>query len=278
MKHSIRVRFSIIFVGLMALVLISVWCANHWFLETFYTREKVQILETVYAEIDKMAVQAAKNGKGMIESYYDSQDSTLENESSAQKLFRLMGEKYNLMMVFIDSSTDEILVSAAGERQFLKPRVDAYIFGRNMPAAEILKEHDNYIIQKSYDKGSDSYYLESWGYFSDNNTIFLISVPFASIRESADIANRFLTHVGMAALLFGSLFVYFTTKKITSPILQLADLSGKMSALDFEAHYSGPETDEIGVLGNSMNKLSQTLKDTIGKLQEANLEFKKDIE
>ena len=181
-------------------------------------------------------------------------------------------------IVLMDSATDQVLISNTGERDYLSSRVQGYIFGKNMPKVSILKTHDNYFIQKTYDKRSDSYYLESWGYFSDNKTIFLMSTPLASIRESVELANRFLAYVGIAALLVGSLFIYFATKKITSPILQLANLSEKMSNLDFDAKYTGQAEDEIGVLGNSMNRLSDTLKETIGQLRTANTELQQDIE
>lgn len=278
MKHSIKARFAIIFVCLMAFVLIATWCANNWFLESFYTSDKVRILEKAYTEVDKVVTQANDSGKGIIEYYQDTYDPDFKNEGPAQRMFRVMGEKYNLMMVLIDSTTDEALMSTNGDRQFLRNRVEAYIFGKNMPETNILKQHDNYIVQKTYDMRSDSYYLESWGYFSDNKTIFLISIPLASIRESVDLANRFFTYVGVVALFVGSFFIYLTTKRITSPILQLANLSEKMSSLDFDAKYIGAEADEIGVLGNSMNKLSDTLRDTIGQLREANAELQKDIE
>ena len=54
MRHSIRARFAIIFVCLMAFVLISTWCVNNWFLEDFYTSDKVRILEKAYTQIDSM--------------------------------------------------------------------------------------------------------------------------------------------------------------------------------------------------------------------------------
>ncbi len=278
MKRSIKVRIAMIFMGLMATVLLSTWCVNNWFLEGFYTRDKVRILESAYTEIDKVVAQADDSGKSIINYYQDTYDPDFKNEGPVQKMFRVMGEKYNIMMVLIDSSTDEALMSTNGDRQFLKNRVNDYIFGKDMPEASILKKYDNYIIQKTYDNRSDSYYLESWGYFSDNKTIFLISIPLASIRESVDLSNRFLSYVGAAALIVGSLFIYLTTKRITSPILQLANLSEKMSDLDFDAKYTGRAADEIGVLGNSMNKLSDTLKDTIGQLKTANMELQKDIE
>ncbi|MBE5984994.1 MAG: HAMP domain-containing protein [Paenibacillaceae bacterium] len=277
MKHSIKARFAIIFVCLMAFVLLTTWCVNNWFLEGFYTRAKVRILEMAYTEIDQVVAQANESGKGIINYYHDSYDPDFKNEGPVQKMFRTMGEKYNLMMILIDSTTDEYMMSTSGDRQFLKNRVEDYIFGKDMPQARVLKKHNNYIIQKTYDKRSDSYYLESWGYFSDNKTIFLISIPLSSIRDSVALSNRFLAYVGSMALIIGSLFIYFTTKRITTPILQLANLSEKMSGLDFEAKYTGDEKDEIGVLGNSMNQLSDRLKDTIGQLRSANEELQNDI-
>ena len=35
MKHSIRVRFTMIFIGLMAAVLLTLWAVNSFFLEGF---------------------------------------------------------------------------------------------------------------------------------------------------------------------------------------------------------------------------------------------------
>ena len=278
MRHSIKARFAMVFVGLMAFVLIATWCVNNWFLESFYPMDKVATLEKAYTGIDRIVTETEQKGTDIFEYFKSTYDPNRENEGPIQQLFRVLGEKYNMNIVLMDSATDQVLISNTGERDYLSSRVQGYIFGKNMPKVSILKTHDNYFIQKTYDKRSDSYYLESWGYFSDNKTIFLMSTPLASIRESVELANRFLAYVGIAALLVGSLFIYFATKKITSPILQLANLSEKMSNLDFDAKYTGQAEDEIGVLGNSMNRLSDTLKETIGQLRTANTELQQDIE
>ena len=278
MRHSIKARFAMVFVGLMAFVLIATWCVNNWFLESFYTMDKVATLEKAYTGIDRIVTETEQKGTDIFEYFKSTYDPNRENEGPIQQLFRVLGEKYNMNIVLMDSATDQVLISNTGERDYLSSRVQGYIFGKNMPKVSILKTHDNYFIQKTYDKRSDSYYLESLGYFSDNKTIFLMSTPLASIRESVELANRFLAYVGIAALLVGSLFIYFATKKITSPILQLANLSEKMSNLDFDAKYTGQAEDEIGVLGNSMNRLSDTLKETIGQLRTANTELQQDIE
>ena len=105
-----------------------------------------------------------------------------------------------------------------------------------------------------------------------------MSMPVASIRESVDLSNQFMTYVGVAALVVGSVVMYITTKKVTSPIQSLSALSERMSELDFDARYQGTSQDEIGILGNSMNTLSEKLKETIRELQQANEELQKDIE
>ena len=50
-----------------------------------------------------------------------------------------------------------------------------------------------------------------------------------------------------------------------------------MSDLDFNAKYVSDSDDEIAVLGNSMNKLSDRLKETIVELKSANNQLQKDI-
>ena len=90
-----------------------------------------------------------------------------------------------------------------------------------------------------------SYYLECWGFFSDDSTTFIMSMPVASIRESAALSNRFLAYIGLAVLALGSALIFFTTKKITLPILSLTQLAERMSNLDFDAHYTGDASDEI---------------------------------
>ena len=105
-----------------------------------------------------------------------------------------------------------------------------------------------------------------------------MSIPLDSIRESVQLSNRFLVYVGAAAMVLGSVIMYIAMKMVTSPILQLADISERMSRLDFDAKYHGNARDEVGVLGNSMNSLSDKLKETIGELKSANIELQKDIQ
>jgi len=72
--------------------------------------------------------------------------------------------------------------------------------------------------------------------------------------------------------------IWLVAGKITKPILRLNDLSEKMVHLDFDAKYEGKSKNEIGLLGENMNKLSNSLENTILELKTANNELQRDIE
>jgi signal transduction histidine kinase len=60
--------------------------------------------------------------------------------------------------------------------------------------------------------------------------------------------------------------------------MELNDIAEKMSNLDFSKKYVVETDDEIGTLGNSINKLSTNLEKTIADLKAANMELEKDVE
>lgn len=266
-----------IFIGLMAAILVGIWCVNNWMLEWFYINQKVGALQLGYSSMNQLVMEKWESG-GSINDEFITNSRGEEVQTPAIELLRKLGEQYNITMVIIDSFSNTPVVASTREVKFMMDRVFQYMVGKKNPKTELILEGDNYTIQKTYDDRSKSFYLESWGYYSDNRTIFIMSIPLASIRESVQLSNKFLAYVGIAALVLGCIVVYLTTKKVTSPILQLADISERMSHLDFDAKYQGDAQDEIGGLGNSINTLSDKLKETIGELKSANNQLLKDIE
>jgi len=102
--------------------------------------------------------------------------------------------------------------------------------------------------------------------------------PIESIRESASVAQRFFTYVGLFGVLIGAIIIWFTSGKITKPILELSDISKRMVHLDFDVKYQRKTGNEIDLLGENINKLSASLEQSISELKTANNELKKDIE
>ena len=191
---------------------------------------------------------------------------------------RSYSEQNNIAMTLIDSDTGKALITSGRDSDFLTQKLQRYVLGKGQKHMQVLKQHDNYVVEKNMDFRSSGTYMESWGYFSDNRTMFIMSMPLASIRESVELSNRFTTWVGLIALVFGSALMCFVTNRITKPILKLSSLSEEMSKLNFDVAYEDDAEDEVGILGRSMNSLSYSLKDAIGALQAANKQLQHDID
>ncbi len=293
-RHSIRRRIMVIFLGIMSAVLFSVWMINNWWLERYYIDEKRKEMEAAYEDINAAVLERTDSGESIgnviaeeLQKEWDTWSQTpdrstgeenFQEEGTLLGTIRDYGDKSNINMVLIDSNTGATILGSGRDSDYLVQKVQRYVLGIGKKHAFMLKEHENYVIETNYDSRFRSTYMESWGFLSDNRTLFIMSMPLASIRESVMLANRFTTYVGLMALVFGSILMYFVTNRVTKPLMRLAVLSERMSELDFEAKYEGHSQDEIGVLGRSMNTLSDKLKETIGALRKANCQLQHDIE
>ncbi len=319
LKHSIRRRIMLIFVGLMAVMLFSIWAVNNWWLGRYYIDEKRKEMEQAYDKINAAVQEKSRDGQDIgdvitqelqqeWQLWSESAKDTLDGGDSQESLpllpresdetirkeggqtqeapasstllgmIRDYGEKNNINIVLIDSNTGAAILGFGRDSDYLVRKVQRYVLGMESKQGTVIKKYENYVMETNFDPRSQSSYMESWGFLSDNTTLFIMSMPLTSIRESVILSNRFTTFVGAVALGFGSVLMYFVTRRVTNPLLRLAVLSERMSELGFEAKYEGGHQDEIGVLGRSMNTLSDKLKETIGALQEANRQLQHDIE
>ena len=123
---------------------------------------------------------------------------------------------------------------------------------------------------------SGAEYLELWAPLGNSNYLMMRS-PLDSIRSNVTISNQFIFYIGIVILGIGVILVWFFSRQISEPILELAELSKKMAKLDFDAKYTRGGVDEIGILGKSFNTMSDELKEKISELKTANYELQKDI-
>ena len=82
----------------------------------------------------------------------------------------------------------------------------------------------------------------------------------------------------MLAVVLGAAVLGVLTRRISKPILRLANISERMAGLDFDAKYDGSGAAEIEILGENINVLSETLERTISELKTANNKLLRDIE
>ena len=153
-----------IFIGLMAAVLVSMWAVNSFFLESFYTKQKLQLLENAYENLNAIAVDKEFLGENITEDLQSLYSNDGE-QTEASRLLRLMNDKYNTTIVIQDSITGE-LIPLAKDGKFLADALHSYILGIIDPRTETLISQDDHQVQKIYDRRSQGYYLQSWGFLT----------------------------------------------------------------------------------------------------------------
>lgn len=250
-----------LFIGMLGFILVAVFIANGNFLEKYYIHNKEQVLTQIYTTLDTLL----------------SEDEQIDSEKLNEALGPI-AEKSNVALIVTDvSGQARIRMRTDIENEELKVRLIGYRMNINQKNSELLSRGNNYELWKAKDHVNQAEYLELWGTFS-NGDLFLIRSPLESIRESVGITNRFLGYIGICVLAVSMVIVWFFSKRITQPILELTDISQRMANLDFDAKYTGKCANEIAVLGANFNKVSEKLEQTISELKSANNELQKDIE
>lgn len=256
MKRSIRQQFALIFIGLMAGTILLCWLINNVFLEEYYIRSKTEVIYNAYNTIS----QAAKSD-------------TYSSDAFVQELDDVCNI-YNITVCVMDANSQMKYVSGNGGRE-LEAQLLGYIFGWQETPSKIIEEGEEYAIQRMNFGGEE--FLLMYGQL-DTGISFIMRTPVESIRESAKIASRFFAYVGIAGTVAGAIIIWLVTGRITKPIKTLNHISEQMVHLDFEAKYDGTAKNEIGMLGENMNKLSASLEQLISELKTANNELQRDIE
>lgn len=135
---------------------------------------------------------------------------------------------------------------------------------------------EHYVVRLSTDPRLSKDYVELMGSINDDMMI-MIRAAISGIKINANISNRFLLYVIMISVALGMILIWLVTNRVTKPIKQLSELSVRMTNLDFTAKYEGDDNNEVGNLGIQMNRMSETLENTISELKNANARLMVDL-
>ena len=255
---SIRRQLTIISVSIMAVTIAACILVNTFFLGKYYVHHKEKEILNVYS----LLCEESSSGDISSEDF----DLTLQRTSST----------HNVSVVIISSILEPIKVYGNEPQDQLLTELQLNLMS-TIQAERIFEKTDSYILIQRKDNRMQTDFLEMWGSLPDGS-FFLLRTALESIALSASIATRFLLYIGLGAILISGIVIYILSRRFSKPILELAEISEKMSEMDFNAKYVGKEKNEIGVLGNSINKMSSNLEMTISELKEANEQLKKDNE
>lgn len=256
MGKSIRNRLAVTFIGMMALFLIVILLINTFFLERVYAVIRENCISHTYDTLNEAdSYQALDKNRKF-------QDYLMEN---------------NLSVLIVAQDSSKKVYSFAKDPEDMMARL---LFGipLNLEGDQkILKTADNYILERRVNTPSITDSINMYGTL-DNGDSFLISTPVESLKETARIANLFYIITGIVMILLSSAVALVLSGRITKPLHLLSELSKEMASLNFSVKYDSPSQDEVGVLGNNLNTMSEELEKTISELKTANNELQKDIE
>jgi len=138
-------------------------------------------------------------------------------------------------------------------------------FKREIEHLKIQDSNTNYSFSIYYNEVNNSNFLRLI-YILNNKKILLMESPVEIINTSAKFNLAFYLYISIITIFLGGIFSYIFAKRFTKPIIMLNNQAKSIANLEFDNKFIMENEDEIGTLGKNMNYLSNTLEETINKL------------
>lgn len=235
-----KIRWKIFFLmfSVVVMIVLGLLVTNSIYLEKFYIKNKKEKLVEL--------------GKILVDPKYVIDFQNLEMHSNVAILIKKNQELYRL-------ETESILS---------KREIDAI--------AHKLKEHE-YVFEEITLLDYRGKVLILFMPYRSDRYIEIIT-PLSFIQEGLEISTRYHLLIIMLALIIGSSMSFVFSKKMTDPILEIKEITQKISELDFNRKFDKDSKDEIGELGYAINRMGETLEKSIDELNELNRKLMLDIE
>ena len=257
LKKSINREYTFVFGLLLCLCIFLVSVVNMLTLGRAYMYNKQKVLLSCYNDINDAA------SKGDI--------STSKFDESLNQIAAI-----NNIEVLVIDADKKLVKSTSQDTSLMTKRLLEFVFGGAENVEAIYKD-EMIRVQITKDPRVHIDYLELWGVL-DNSNFILMRTPVQSMKEASILANTMFFRFGAIAVVGGIILIWIATNRITKPIKKIVDQSEKMTRLDFSDKYISTTENEVDVLGEHMNRLSDKLEDTILELKSANAGLQQDIE
>ncbi|MBR6222576.1 MAG: HAMP domain-containing protein [Lachnospiraceae bacterium] len=269
MRHSIRLKLTLLLVILMIAVFGVTVIFSNLYIETYFEKRVERSLANTFDEL---------NNKLPDVEHSDPEAS----KNTISEIVTSAGANANDARIFVYDNTGENIYSnmVMNEKD---ARTFMYLAGlfwgqqNSDEYSETMISGESYIIQKDYVNSVGAYYYDLIGKVGDRYYI-VIRKSVAAVKESESAAVELFTIIGIAMTLIGSICMMIVASRFSNPIHRMAEVAERMKELDFDARVGVKGKDEVAVLGNTINDLSDKLKHTIEELKSANVELSKDIE
>ena len=242
-RGKLFVIFTIFMVSLIGLGILL----NSVFLESYYIYKN----KNTFIMLSEKISNEYPKGKEDITEYLNA----IQNVDNITTT--IIDEKFNIKYVSSKENKDENQkhVSKEIEQNILKNE------------NKLSKKFIYYVDEKVDEQKSKLVFISKM----NNGEIIILRKPIKIIHESVSIANQFYILAGVVAAIISSIFIIVFSKKMTGPIIEMSNVAENISELKFDKHVNINSKDEIGKLGQSINRISEKLCVSIDEL-------KKDVE
>ena len=255
---SIRTRLFLSLCIIVFSIIATLIILNNFVLKQFYEYNKVKQLKEVYS---------------VINNYYNKQDYEKDLSEELDKI--ALKNNFNILI-----TSDENVSIYSSNKDFYYT-IEDFVFSiiqRERYKNNEIEKNDRYSISRFKDNKTNMNFIMFTG-FLDNSYKLYIRMPVAAIEESVNISNEFLSIIAVFIIIIGGIVLSIVSRRFAEPIIELNDITKKMSNLDFTQKFKSSEDhDEIDTLGENINILSDKLERTINQLRNTNIELEKDIE
>lgn len=258
-KKSIINQLVIRCVLVITCTVFFTWFIDIIFLEKYYVASKKTQLQDIYDVLDE----------------YEELEG---HEEELKNIMSKISATYNVDYVITEGEgNDKIVFTSVNDEAECLAQLDEVSDKMKSGTVTVIEETEDYLIANIENKENDLVYITMVGNLSDGSR-FMLRSALDGIKESIRTFNVFLFWAIMASIVLSSIPIVIMARGISKPIRKLNDISQKMADLDFTAKYETKHANELDALGDNLNHLSETLEETICKLQGANAELTKDVE
>lgn len=183
--------------------------------------------------------------------------------------------------------TSPALVIPSGENIYVEGKADSIVQEDN--TYTLLGNSDLYL--STQDKGNillNDKYVAKTGNINSVDEILVSSerfgsgyiiaiTPLSEVNDVIGTMNSYYLIVFIVAFLLVIVISLIYSKFMTKPLAEMSNIAKKISECDFQYKYNVKSEDEIGVLGNSLNLISNNLEKSLSALQETNEKLKKEM-
>ena len=255
---SIRTKLFLSLCIIVLSIIVALILLNNFVLRDFYEYNKEKQLINVYETINV---------------YYNEESQSNDLEQELDKI-----SINNNFDILIRNNENVSIYSSNKDFYHSVGEITFSIINNQKEQKNILEKNEKYTISLFKDAKTTINYIMLLAKL-DNSYDLYIRMPVASIEESVKISNEFLSIIAIFIIIIGGTVLSIVTRRFSDPIVELNQIAKKMSNLDFSQKYKDSETnDEIDMLGNSINTLSDKLEKTINQLRKTNFELERDIE